>query len=110
MDLENLKLILGIDDDSQDTLLTVLKEWVQKRIMSKIGAVTFPTVLDWVADEVTIKRFNRLSAEGLLSEGISGIAHKFEDNPLAEFKEVLENYVASQNGSTPTGSSRMVMM
>ena len=111
MSLTNLKLLLSIDvlDTTQDALLTVLKDYVQKRIMTYVGATVFPVALDWIADEVTIKRYNKLSAEGLLQEGISGIIHKFEDSLLAEFKGELDAYKAVNGGVIGVMDGRLVM-
>jgi hypothetical protein len=107
MAIDNLKTILGITDTSEDAILTVLKGYAEKRITSYVGDTTFPSELDWIADEVSVKRYNKLSAEGLLSEGISGITHKFEENMLAEFKDELDQYIA-RNSSTG-GSAKLVM-
>jgi hypothetical protein len=103
--IENLKILLGITDDTQDALLTVLKDHVQKRICTYIGQSDFPTELNWVADEVSVKRYNRLS-----SEGISGITHKFEESMLTEFKAELDLYIVRNSGSTGGTGSRLVML
>ncbi len=110
MDIARLKMLLTIEDNSEDSLLMLLKEhsqWKIKAYLQLTEADVFPVVLDWVADEVTAKRYNKLSAEGLLSEGISGITHKFEDDFLKEFKDVLDNYIRFNLPNTTKG--RLVM-
>ncbi|MCT4596604.1 MAG: phage head-tail connector protein [Vallitalea sp.] len=61
MAIDNLKTLLGIRDNTEDTVLTVLKQYVEKRINAYIGATEFPIELDWIADEVSVKRYNKLS-------------------------------------------------
>lgn len=94
--LDRLKILLNIDDDSEDTLLTTIKEHAQSKIRAYLKvdpSSDFPVILDWVSDELTVKRYNKLSAEGLGSEGISGVVHDFEEDELKEYKPVLDNYL-----------------
>jgi hypothetical protein len=111
VELTRLKIILGFDDDTEDALLTVLKENAQTHIKAYIQVAEtsdFPVILDWVADEITVKRYNRLSAEGLVTEGIVGIVHTYETDYLSEYFEVLDNYL--RHTLEPTSKRRLVML
>jgi len=109
MEISLLKVLLNIEgDDSQDELLTALLTRSQHRINGYTGDTTFPEELNWVAEELTIKRYNKLSAEGLESEGISGIVHKFETDMLGEFTETLDRYIQVRDGRS--GGKRLVML
>lgn len=111
LDIDRLKILLNIEDDSEDELLKILKEHSQWKIKAYIQMEhdsEFPMILDWVADEVTAKRYNKLSAEGLLAEGISGVTHTFEEDFLEEFIPVLDNYIRHMNPTTKKG--RLVML
>ena len=111
IDITRLKILLNIEDDSEDDLLVILKEhsqWKIKAYLQIDQEEEFPMILDWVADEVTAKRYNKLSAEGLLSEGISGVTHTFEEDFLKEFIPVLDNYIRHMKPTTKKG--RLVML
>lgn len=112
IDLARLKILLNIDSDdtTEDELLTTLKENAQSRIKAYIQvdpSSDFPVVLDWVADELTVKRFNKLAVEGLQSEGVSGATMTFVLDDLKEFTPVLDNYVRFTGEG---GKGRLVML
>lgn len=112
-DITRLKILLNIDelDTTEDELLEVLKEhsqWKIKAYLQLDELTPFPLTLEWVADELTAKRYNKLSGEGLLAEGVGGVTHTFEDDFLKEFIPVLDNYIAHFKPSTKKG--RLVML
>lgn len=111
VDITRLKILLSIDDETEDELLLVLKEHAQWKIKAYLHLdelTPFPLSLEWVADEVTAKRYNKLSAEGLMAEGISGATYTFEDDFLKEFIPVLDNYI--RQNKTVTNKGKLVMM
>lgn len=111
VDISRLKVLLNIDDGEEYNLLTMLKEhsqWKIKAYLRLSEEEEFPEILDWVADEITVKRYNRLSAEGLLSEGLSGVTHNFEEDIMVEFYPVLDNYLRHNPTTYPKG--RLVML
>ena len=109
MDLLKVKLLLGVEpaDDSQDTLLDAIADIAVTRILAYIGETELPTALEWIATELVIKRYNRLTAEGLVTEGVNGITHKWETDALDEYRPELDAYVKRNSG---TGGARLVML
>ena len=79
--LENLKMLLNINDNTKDDLLTFLIEQAREEAMAY-------THLDCVDELSTIilrmcvYNYNRLGTEGLGSEGYSGVSFNYtEDYP-----------------------------
>ncbi|MEJ7269535.1 phage head-tail connector protein, partial [Staphylococcus epidermidis] len=72
--LENVKMLLSIDDDKQDELLKIIINNTEKRLISLLPLETeeIPERLEYIVEEVSVKRFNRVGAEGMTQESIDG--------------------------------------
>lgn len=93
MDLERIKVILGlVDDESKDTLLTVLLENAINTIVVYLGVDTFPAQLNFIAEELTVSRYRKIGAEGISTEKIDEISTTYSVNDLARYKDVLNLY------------------
>lgn len=93
MDLERIKVILGlVDDESKDTLLTVLLENAINTIVVYLGVDTFPAPLNFIAEELTVSRYRKIGAEGISTEKIDEISTTYSVNDLARYKDVLNLY------------------
>lgn len=92
MDLERIKVILGLDDESKDTLLTVLLENAINTIVVYLGADTFPAQLNFIAEELTVSRYRKIGAEGISTEKIDEISTTYSVNDLARYRDVLNLY------------------
>lgn len=90
--LEELKLLKGIDDDLQDTLLKLIIKQSKKAIKSRINRERkepldeVPLDLDWVVLEVSTKRFNRLNSEGMKS--------KTEEGTRLDWDSLIDEHIA----------------
>ena len=93
MDLERIKVILGlVDDESKDTLLTVLLENAINTIVVYLGVDTFPAPLNFIAEELTVSRYRKIGSEGISTEKIDEISTTYSVNDLARYKDVLNLY------------------
>lgn len=90
--LERIKLKLSIKNNEDDALLSMLLEDASNLICLYIGQDTLPSKLNWIAEEVAIKRFRKIGSEGLKAESIDVIKSDFESNPLSEYRLILEEY------------------
>ena len=68
--LENVKMLLSIDDDKQDELLKIIINNTEKRLVSllPVDIEEVPERLEYIIEEVSVKRFNRVGAEGMTQE------------------------------------------
>lgn len=62
--LENVKLLLSINDNVQDELLKRIIDNTEKRLISllPLETETVPERLEYIVEEVAVKRFNRVGA------------------------------------------------
>jgi len=76
--LERIKKLLGIGDDLQDDVLNIIIENVSKHLKVMLGK-EIPEDLNFIVEEITIRRFNRLGTEGMKSESVEGHSITFYD-------------------------------
>ena len=96
IDIMPVKVLLGIEatDETLDTLLHLLKKNAQTIIKFEIRSTTFPTDLDFIADELTIKRYNKITSEGYTNETLSSRNVTFESDMLEEYRCYIDNWLA----------------
>ncbi|MEC3884586.1 phage head-tail connector protein [Halobacillus sp. HZG1] len=100
---QNVKAILGIDDDLQDQVITILinntqshlKLWLKKHA----GLDEIPAELTFIIEEMTINRFQKLGSEGMKSEAIEGRSVTYREDDFKSYLSILEPYIPKQDGS-----------
>ncbi|MCY1577194.1 phage head-tail connector protein [Staphylococcus pettenkoferi] len=90
--LENVKKLLSIDDDKQDELLEIIISNTEKRLISllPLDIEQVPDRLEYIVEEVAVKRFNRVGAEGMTQESIDGRSNTFQSNDFDEYMDVID--------------------
>ena len=88
--LENVKKLLSINDDKQDELLEIIISNTEKRLISllPVDIEEVPERLEYIIEEVSVKRFNRVGAEGMTQESIDGRSNTFQSNDFDEYMAV----------------------
>lgn len=94
MNLERIKVLAGIETDAKDELLSALYENAGRLVTSYIGESSLPVALEWVAEELTIIKYNRHGDEGLDSKGVDVVSHTFSQDILGPYLFVLDEYKA----------------
>ena len=93
MDLERIKIILGIDDDdTKDALLTILLENAINTLCVYLGVDALPNSLKYIAQELTVSRYNKIGAEGISTEKIGELSTTYSVNDLGRYKDILKMY------------------
>lgn len=109
VDIENVKILLGITGTTEDTVLTIIMEMCQNVIQSYLRSDTFPSKLSYIADELTIRRYTKLGVEGVQQESImSSSTTKYIINDLEEYVWILDRYAESDIVNTRV--NRLTMM
>ena len=70
--LDDLKKLLGIEDDSLDPKLELILESVHGRLKLLLGGIEVPEEMNHIVVEVAVIRFNRLGSEGMSSHNVEG--------------------------------------
>lgn len=92
MDLTNLKIKLGLEDDSEDTLLTILLTDAINYMVVYIGE-QIPNELEFIAEEVAIKRYRRIGSEGINVEKVDVLSTTYNtENDFKEYLPIMDKY------------------
>ena len=100
--MEDIKLLLGIQDNLQDALLTLVIDDSQQRILTTlnqfatrngtepIGAI--PDEFTYIHRDVAIKRFNKRNSEGAKSDSEEGRSYTWESSYLDEYLDLFNEH------------------
>lgn len=104
--LNAVAMILGIDkkDGEKIEVLTLLFDMVESAICLRIGENKVPKALEWLTDEIVIRRFQLIGAEHLQSETIDVIASTFKRGDfLKEYEAYIQSYIDNVQAKTEEG-------
>ena len=103
--LENVKKLLSINDDKQDELLGIIISNTEKRLISllPVDIEQVPDRLGYIIEEVAVKRFNRVGAEGMTQESVDGRSNTFQSNDFDEYMDVIDQYTPRTTGKRGAG-------
>lgn len=90
--LEDVKTLLSITDNEQDKLIEKIIKNTEKRLVNMLpdGANNVPDELSYIVEDVAIKRYNRIGAEGMSSESIDGRSSTFQESDFDEYLSDIE--------------------
>ena len=98
--LANLKTMLQLKTDKQDDLLSLIIENTEQALRFKLGLgqdVSFPSELGFISLEVCVRRYNRISNEGMASYSQEGQSINFNSSDFDDFEADI-NAWREQNG------------
>lgn len=103
MSLQEVKTLVKGDEAQLNTIYNQ----TSKRLLNKLkrslpDTMAIPDELDYIVDEVTIARFNRIGSEGMSSESVEGRSANYNDNYFADFAEDIQGYIDSKDELDPT--------
>lgn len=92
--VKRIKTLLGIEDNLQDEVLNIIVENVSDHLKAELGRKDIPEELNFVVQEISIRRYNRLGAEGMQSESVEGHNVKFYDlkDDFAPYESIIASY------------------
>lgn len=93
MDLNKIKTLLSLTDNSKDEILTVLISNAMSTVCTYIGVDILPNELEFVVEELTVVKYRRLGAEGIETEKIDVLSTKYVVDDLNPFKTILDQYI-----------------
>ena len=99
--LENLKMLLGLEnDESKDDLLNLLIKLVTARLSLLLGGIEPPEEMEHIIIDVAIARFNKIGSEGLSSHSVEGESLSFSENDFAPFMSENKAFLDGQKENT----------
>ena len=89
MSLDYVKQLTG--DNPQ---VEVIYNHISERLLHRIKDTEIPAELEYIVDEATIRRFNRIGSEGMKSESVEGHSVTYIDgDELAPYESAIVAYL-----------------
>lgn len=76
--LDKLKLLLNIQDDTQDELLQVLIALCKDEAFNYCNLAEYSMKLDGAVIQMVIERYNRIGSEGATQQSSSGVSMTYD--------------------------------
>jgi hypothetical protein len=99
MAIDNVKTLLRITDDTEDTIITQLYGYATKHLEIYTGLFILPTQLVNIAEQLTVKMYYMLGSENVSSESLTGDSFVYKEL-LDEYKEQLRYYSITNEKAT----------
>ena len=95
MSLENVEILLGIENDERiENLYDRYKGLLLSRLQKSVSDIdVIPLELEYIVEELTIARFNRIGSEGMKSESMDGHSASYAEKSLAEYENDILQYL-----------------
>lgn len=107
---ERIKKILDIQDNQQDGVLDIFIENVTNHLLGKLkrvnkAIVSVPVELNYIVEEIVIRRFNRIGSEGMKSESVEGHKIDFYDlkDEFVPYQEIIDDYKEDDDSADKRG-------
>lgn len=102
--LENIKTVLGLEDGLQDNVLKILITNVTSHLKGLLKKEV-PKELNYIIEEITIRRYNRIGTEGMKSELVEGHRVDFYDlkDEFVPYFDVIDDYREDDDTSSKRG-------
>ena len=92
MSLDYVKQLTG-DNPQVEAIYNAIAE----RLLIRLDETEIPLSLEYVVDEATIRRFNRIGSEGMKSESVEGHSVTYIDgDELEPYESVIVAYLEAQ--------------
>ncbi|WP_343336979.1 hypothetical protein TPELB_21170 [Terrisporobacter petrolearius] len=92
MNLDNIKLKLGITDNKEDDLLTILLYDAINYMKVYLQADIIPIELEFIAEEVSIKRYRRIGSECISTEKVDVLSTSYKSNDFSDYYNLMNIY------------------
>lgn len=98
MSLQDVKLLLGIKDNSRDDLLNLLISNAQTQLLGRLQVLDVPILaippsLEYIIPELVVRRYNRIGSEGMSSETVEGHSATYDDNDLLAYEFEIDRFL-----------------
>ena len=93
--LKEVKTLIGLKDDKQDDLLTVLINNTASQFKVILGQPAIPEELYFIWSNVVVSRYNRLGQEGMLSYSQEGEGFRFQTSDFEPYMTLIDKFIGN---------------
>ena len=104
MSLQDVKTLLGIENELQDDKINVIIKNTTSQLVSRLSGVSeVPEELGYIITEVSISRYNRVGNEGMKSFSQEGESMSYDANDFSAFEKVIDEWNDQAKGKPRRG-------
>lgn len=92
--VDKVKILAGITDNKQDTVISTLEEMTRNQLAMMVDERSVPPPLEAIVLPVTLARFNRLGNEGMQSYSQEGESITYPASDFDAYSSVIDRYIA----------------
>lgn len=104
MTLDNIKIMLGIpaEDTDVDAKLEIIIEGATKRLLAYLppDVDDVPAELEYIVQELSIARFNRIGNENMSSYSQEGESMSFNSDDMSPYLREIQAWCLKQQANT----------
>ena len=100
--LEKVKLLLGSQEDQDDTFdarLNLIISMTKQRLKLLLGGLDPPESMEHIIIDVSIIRFNRIGSEGLSGHTVEGESLSFGEYDFDCYQDEIQAFLEMQDES-----------
>lgn len=94
------------DATTTERKVEIIEGMVTQKVLNYISQEELPTELEYIVQELTIKRFNRLGSEGMSSTSQEGLSMSWNDDDFSFYKDDLDAWLEE---NSPDNNKRWVL-
>jgi hypothetical protein len=106
--LDDLRMMLGIEDTSQDDKLEWILEATKARLSLLLGGIEPPESMNHIITEVSVIRFNRIGSEGMSSQTVEGETVNFVSGDFDAYTDEIQAYLDSTSALAKKGGFKFI--
>jgi len=104
-----IKKVLDIEDTLQDDVLDIFIENVTSHLKIKLEK-DVPSELNFIIEEIVIRRYNRIGTEGMKSESVEG--HRIDfyelEKDFTPYEDIINKYKDDDGNKPKRGQVIMI--
>ena len=81
---------------TDNEVVELIYQRMEERLLERLGTQIIPRQLEWIVEEATIERFNRIGSEGMKSESVEGHSVTYDmGDVLDPYESAIQDYLES---------------
>ena len=81
---------------TDNEVVELIYQRMEERLLERLGTQIIPRQLEWIVEEATIERFNRVGSEGMKSESVEGHSVTYDmGDVLDPYESAIQDYLDS---------------
>ena len=102
MSFDDVKTLIGVEDERIDIIYESVSNRLLRMLNNKLDLTVLPIDLEYIVDEVTIIRFNRLGSEGMSAESMDGHSATYVGNDFDGYISDINDYIDKETDTDAT--------